>query len=120
MLPCQTNIFIFLWNFSSAIANLDRSCDKITCKNALYLNIKNTILLPSHMSEIVDYLTTYIGEKQGLTKNHYISVTMSTTRGIAKTFSLPGKSKCKVFSNSRQTIIWKNDRTFISMITRDQ
>ena len=91
--------------------------DGITCKNGFYLNVCNVFLLPQHIDKLIETLTNYLEEKE-LSDDHYVSLTMTSPGGIVTTLSFPGKSKSKLFCNSRQTIIWRKNGTYSSIISR--
>jgi hypothetical protein len=93
--------------------------DAVECKNGFYLSVSNVFLLPQHIENIIETLTKYLIEKS-LTNDHYVSLTMSNPTGTVATLPFPGKSKSKFYPNSRQTLIWRKDGKYVSLITRYQ
>ena len=93
--------------------------DAVECQNGFYLSVSNVFLLPQHIENIIEALTNYLIEKS-LTDDHYVSLTISNPSGIVATQPFPGKSKSKFYPNSRQTLLWRKDRKYGSLITRYQ
>ena len=91
--------------------------DSVDCKNAFYLNVSNVFLLPHHIETVIETLTKHLREKN-FSDDHYVSLTMTNPSGIVATLPFPGKSKSKTFPNSRQTLLWRKDGTYTSLITR--
>ena len=93
--------------------------DGIECKNALYISVSNTFLPTHQIPRLLEILAKYLKDKD-LTEHHYVSLTMSQPRGIVSTLMYSGKSKTKYHTNSRQTIVYKKDNSYSSLITKNQ
>lgn len=93
--------------------------DCIECKNSLYITVSNVYLLSSQIPRLLEILSNYLKVKQ-LTNQHYVSLTMCQPRGIVSTLMYPGKSTSKYYTNSRQTLLYKLDNSYSSLITKTQ
>ena len=119
------NILFNFYNFSifcfrSAISKVTGDdFDCIECKNSLYITVSNVYLLSSQIPRLLEILSNYLKVKQ-LTNQHYVSLTMCQPRGIVSTLMYPGKSTSKYYTNSRQTLLYKLDNSYSSLITKTQ
>ena len=97
----------YLWN----------DFDRISCTNGLYINVSHVFLPMQYIYSVINTLTAYLNEKK-FPDDQYVSLTLSSPNGVASTLSFPKKSENKLFSNSRQTIVWKKNGEYSSLITR--
>ena len=91
--------------------------DLVSCTNGLYINVSHVFLPMQYIYSVINTLTSYLNVKD-FPDDQYVSLTLSSPNGVASTLSFPGKSKSKLFSNSRQTIVWKKNGEYSSLITR--
>ena len=103
----RTSLNTYLWN----------DFDRISCTNGLYINVSHVFLPMQYIYSVINNLTAYLNEKN-FPDDQYVSLTLSSPNGIASTLSFPKKSASKLFSNSRQTIVWKKNGEYSSLITR--
>ena len=103
----RTSLNTYLWN----------DCDHVSCTNGLYINVSHVFLPMQYIYSVINTLTSYLNVKD-FPDDQYVSLTLSSPNGVASTLSFPGKSKSKLFSDSRQTIVWKKNGEYSSLITR--
>ena len=103
----RTSLNTYLWN----------DFDRISCTNGLYINVSHVFLPMQYIYSVINTLTAYLNEKK-FPDDQYVSLTLSSPNGVASTLSFPKKSESKLFSNSRQTIVWKKNGEYSSLITR--
>lgn len=92
--------------------------DGIECKNALYISVSNVYLLSWQIPKLLEILLKYMMDKN-LTDQHYVTVSLLQPRGFVSTLAYSGKSKARNYTNSRQTVLYKKDTSYSSLITKE-